>query len=58
MNNAIEKGLQEWLERELPNIIDEEVQNYQAENDEVTVDKSALVDTKKEIEKIIKSLFQ
>ena len=58
LNKAIEKGLQEWLERELPHMIDEEMQSLQADHDEVTVDEESLKQTKKEIGDIIKSLFQ
>lgn len=58
LNRAIEKELQEWLERELPHMIDEEMQFLQADHDEVTVDEESLKQTKKEIGDIIKSLFQ
>ena len=50
--------LHDWIDAEVPHMIDEEMQSLQADHDEVTVDEESLKQTKKEIGDIIKSLFQ
>ena len=58
LNMEIEKGLQAWLEKQIPKMIDDEVEKMKADGAEVAVDEESLEQTKKDMADVIKSLFQ
>ncbi len=58
LNMEIEKGLQAWLEKQIPKMIDDEVEKMKANGAEVAVDEESLAQTKKDMADVIKSLFQ
>lgn len=59
LNKSLEVSLEQWLDRELPKMIDEEIQKLQTtENVEVVLDTESLDETKKNIADVIKGCFQ
>ena len=59
LNKSLEKILEDWLNDELPKMIDEEIEKLQTtENLEVALDTDSLEETKKNIADVIKGCFQ
>ena len=51
--------MEDWLDRELPKMIDEEIKKLQTTEDvEIALDVDSLEDTKKNIADVFKSCFQ
>ena len=59
LNKSLEKSLEDWLDREVPKMIDKEIQKLQTtEGVEVVLDTDSLNETKKSIADVAKSIFQ
>ena len=59
LNKSLEKSLEDWLDQELPKMIDEEIEKLKTTEDvEIVLDTESLEDTKKGIADVIKSVFQ
>ncbi|MBQ8952786.1 MAG: hypothetical protein IJ048_01610 [Clostridia bacterium] len=59
LNKSLEQSLEDWLDHELPKMIDEEIKKLQTTEDvEIALDVDSLEDTKKSIADVIKSCFQ
>lgn len=59
VNKSMEKSLEQWLDRELLKMIDDQIQELQTTEDvKVVLDSESLEATKKDIADVLKSCLQ
>lgn len=59
LQKSLELSFEQWLDVELPKMIDEEIQKLQTtEGVDVALDTESLEETKKSIQDVIKGIFQ